>query len=275
MDHQFKDGDNALWLSEGASDAFAFKIMKESTVIGNRRYLEILSYAFNNCLYHLEGKPIIRNPGNDNEFRPAYYCGSLVQLIADAKIRKQNPNQDLFVLWQNILQAAVKNQNQYSEKDFEQILNELTDKKFGTEMRDFVTNKASGMEESFVQLLKSAGFKLEPSTESEETLRKDWGKRALYGLVSNDCGAGILRLKSDHYEVETLSSCQKIRKNLNVTNIEGVDILNDGESAYDKVQTVCADLKRKIKIGDSAGSVSVDCINLAKRPSQYKFSAAP
>ncbi len=275
LEHQYSDKDSTMWLSEGASDAFAFKLMKEGNVIGNRRYLEILSYAFNNCMYHLEGKPILRNPGNDNEFRPSYYCGALIHLVADAKVKKTNPKLDLFSVWQNIFQIANNNLGNYGEKDFETAVNNLTDKQFGTQLLDFVNTKSAGMVEPFVEQLKSVGFKLEVATESEETIKKDWGKRVLYNLVSNDCGAGILRLQPDHYQVETLASCQRLKKNLNVSMVEEVDILNDGETAYDKVQQVCTDLKRKIKVGDETDSVFLNCVSLAKRPLQYKFTVAP
>lgn len=275
----FDDPTETMWLSEGGADAFAYRAMKDIGLISHSRYLELLGGALNSCLMQLNGKPILNNPGSNGEALPAYTCGSTIHLVIESEIKKVNPKQDLFSIWKSLFEKAKSHNNKYSEELYSAIIDEMTkNSNFSKDLISFIHEYSKNQEESFIPLLNKSGIKTEISESSEYSPRywqRLWGRKLMQALVIGDCGGISMWGKEDHYLVEKMPSCKTIKEDIPVKKVAGINVINNGIEAYDKVFDICTDKAKNVNIESEQKTYSLKCGILAKRPLNYKITSVP
>lgn len=275
----FDDPSETMWLSEGGADAFAYRAMKDVGLISRSRYLELLSGALNSCLMQLNGKPIFNSSGSNGEALPAYTCGSTMHLIIESEIKKTNSKEDLFSIWKSLFAKAKANNNKYSEELYSGTIDNMTgNSHFSKNLVSFIHEGSKNQEVSLIALLNEAGAKTEISENSEygpKYWQRLWGRKLMQALVTGDCGGISMWGKEDHYLVEKMPSCKTIKEDIPVKKVAGLEIINNGIGAYDKVLEICKDKNKSIAIESENKAYSLKCVVLSKRPSNYKIISVP
>jgi len=239
--------DGGDWLHEGGADAFAFRAIRDLRSMTLPRYQEAsykdtLSLQLSLCLLNSQGLALKASsvPG---KFKNYYWCGSTLELWAEAALRQHRADLTLFDFWKEVFAEAPK--RHYDMHTFFAAMRHFQLDEWIPPMTRAVDEVVS--EEWLVDQLRGAGVTLS-SRAFPDDLPRDYQAQA-----------AVLTFKA----VAPL-----VPKDFALSAIDGLT-KKQGTKLYDIVAKKCA-AHESILLSSATTSTTVPCtITLAPRPHYY------
>jgi hypothetical protein len=120
--HAFHGDPGDAWLDEGSADALATRVLHATGALDGAAYRSALSQAASECALWLSGGEPLTTCARPGHARALYVCGSTLDLVVEAAIRRRDPGADLFTFWKAVFDEG---RPAYDEATFFRVLDRL------------------------------------------------------------------------------------------------------------------------------------------------------
>jgi hypothetical protein len=266
-------GTEDAWMHEGSADALAERALVELGVIGEPHYLDYQTRALNDCRRGLTTTPL-RASVRRGQPALAYTCGNMIALLTE---RSLDGRRDLFAFWRRLIARAQRNGGTYEAEDYKAVWREMGAQAADVSMLDrFLDGNMDPP--GIADALATRGVTL-ADAEPPPAYRQSVARDAFARLMSADCDGRVgFRMADNGFLVDDNVACTAITAGSVVVSIGGVNVVREGDRAYDAVSAMCG-AKTPVPIALSTGDdmpreVHVSCNGLVPpRPAYLAIKA--
>jgi hypothetical protein len=251
-----RDAEDA-WLSEGSSDLFAYRALRDLGLVDAAVYRTMIARAANNCLLTVRHRAVT---SSGVVGRPEYACGATLLAWLDglASARGETVGQ----VFGRVLTKAAAEDGRYSTED---VLAEV-DRLGGATARDpfdrvLRRGVSTGADELFATQLQRTGLdlKLVRIRDASFEASDEW-HLAGTELARCDCAGGRVsyRRAKDGFDYNDVPECHVLR-GVRVVAIQGHPVPKDSLAAFEALITRDAARPVSIRIAGRSAPVAVSC----------------
>ena len=227
-------GTEDAWMHEGSADAIADRVLVELGVISARQFAQYQSEALNDCALGLGATPL--RASTHSHPRLAYTCGNMIALLTERSLAPGKG--DIFDFWRLLIGRALGAEKSYDVSDYIAVWRMLgaTDADIAT-LDKFLEGTVDAVD--LVAALRARG--LEPTvSRPPQAFRQRLARDVFARLMEADCGGRVgFNLAGNGFVIDSGVQCGSLRAGRVVVSIEGLDVLREGDNAYDAVQKKC------------------------------------
>jgi hypothetical protein len=236
-------------MHEGGADAFAYRALYHFNLIDKKIYREIHTNILNSCIFNLDHQPL-KNSHKRGRFKNYYNCGAVIALITEFALKQKYPKKDLFDFWNSLFEKAKKENYEYNEDLYFDLILDLTDNDHIVDsIKQFTDKFIKDPAGFFIPLFNTIGISLRKIKFPSGEILKEIAKKTVRAIVKMDCSSKHSITTSKHYFIlHGINQCNKITKDIKIDRLEGIDIFKKPLLAHRRAEKICKK-KEMLKLG--------------------------
>lgn len=247
------------WLIEGSAEYLAIFAMRSLGLLTSTEFLLIQEKYINQCVNGLKGMSIVEASRSNIEV--IYACGTLMSFLVDTSLKKQKKS-DFPQVWEYIIAKNVE----FSNDDYFNYLSAYLTQDEVNKLIYFATGKNKDVSRSFFyELIKALDYEKDQYVHVSNS---PFGISALKKIMKHHCGGYSLWTEGNTVRLDKEVKCALTEGVSYVIGIDGFNIVDNGNGAYDSFYKKCK-AKKEVTINTipSEKSLTFTCIlPVEKRP---------
>jgi hypothetical protein len=260
----------SAWMHEGTADAMTLRALHAIGTLDDAAYRDRLSLAASVCaLWLATGESITSSTGAGHS-RAFYDCGSTLDLVAEAAVRRRDPSADLFTFWKRVFEEGKPT---YEESHFLGVLGRLGgDHEVALGVQRLLHEKSRDPTGALRDLLHRVGLETTVSHGPFASAYEEQGSiPAVAALLPSACVEG-LAFDGDvgvQPRVTRDGACPGLSKGDVIRSLAGVSIGVAGATAFAKGYASCAAAHTVEVVTTKKVSVKLACTPEPHAPPGY------
>jgi hypothetical protein len=259
-EHPVGGGAEASWLHEGTADALAMRALRSVGAMSDEEYRGALSEAASECAMWMSGGQPLTASTRDGHARAFYVCGSTIELVVEAAVRRRDPKADLFTFWRAVF-ARVK--SSYDEEAFFATIDRLgQDPQVTAAVRRLAHERLDDPAKALRETLARVGVATAPPRGG--ALPDAYEQRASIPAVEALLPAACAKALAYDGDLEVVprvtadGACPGLSKGDRIESVAGVKLGDAGATAWAAGYASCQ-ARQAVELGVNGTIVTVAC----------------